>query len=45
MIDIPYALYITNMTNQIYFVYMLRIKKKFPTLRNEKETVPIFPQG
>ena len=42
MINIPYALYITNMTNQIYFVYMLRIKNKFPTLETRRKLCPFF---
>ena len=33
-------LYSTNMTNQIYFLYMLRIKKEIRHFRNEKETGP-----
>ena len=42
MLNIPYALYSTNMTNQIYFVYMLRIKKKFATLEMRRKLCPFF---
>ena len=42
VINIPYALYITNMTNQIYFVYILRVKKKFPTFETRRKLCPLF---
>ena len=42
VINIPYALYITNMTNQIYFVFILRVKKKFPTFETRSKLCPLF---
>ena len=30
------------MTNQIYFVYILRVKKKFPTFETRTKLCPLF---